>query len=106
MNFKFRKKEYRVERDAHQFILSLKGGGKEEAYSVLGYYSSAAYLIKQLLKLHLISGTNATEISTNFSKTCADLGKILDKAVKCISEEPKTAHLSQSGGPESTIARK
>ena len=84
ITFKFRNKEYRVERDPHQFILSQKYVTEkgEITYHNLGYYSDAKYLIKKLLSLHLISAKDSTEILSLMKTICDQLGNVLNRAIK------------------------
>lgn len=83
MYFKFRNKEYKVERDSHQFILSQKYKTEkgEEAYTVLGYYSDTYYLIKKLVSLHLIKGDDGKELNKLIHICCKQLGEAVARAV-------------------------
>ena len=98
MNFKFRNKEYRVQRDPHQFILQQKVG---EEYNNIGYYSEASYLVKKLVSLHCVNGADGKEMLKIMKTCCEQLGTMITRAVKAPisvdSEEISDRPLSDKG---------
>lgn len=83
MDFRYRKCNYRVERDSHQFILSKKTGND---YGVVGYFSDAYFLIKKLVSLHCFTDCVGNDILKTIKNTCSTLEKVLNKAVKANPE--------------------
>lgn len=83
MDFKFRNKHYRVERDQHQFILSQQYQTTDGIdYKNLGYYRDPAYLIQKLVSLNIITKSDGKELPTLIKTCCEQLGKVLNKAIK------------------------
>lgn len=84
MIFKFRKKEYKVERDSHQFILSQKYITEkgEEEYNNIGYYHDLALMVKKLISLHVITSKDGKELVNCVALCCKQLGTAIERAVK------------------------
>ena len=83
MKFKFRNKEYKVQRDPHQFILQQKVG---EEYNSIGYYSDVNYLVKKLVSLHCVSGKDGKEMLSLMKTCCEQVGTAIKRALKAPPE--------------------
>ena len=79
MYFKFRNKEYKVERDSHQFILFEKYIGEkgDVEYNTIGYYKDPYYLIQKLVSLNLLTDKTAKSMLSELHATCNELSKAL-----------------------------
>ncbi len=93
-SFKYRNKEYRLERDAHQFILSQKTG---KEYVNIGYYSDPYYLIQKLVSLHLCTLKEGKEMAQTIHTTCKALSRLLSNVL------PKAEKASDSSAAQRSV---
>lgn len=79
MYFKFRNKEYCVEKDAYQYVLKGKIG---DVYYIDGYYSDIYFLIKKLISLHVVKDEDGKHMIKTIDDTCKELKEEIRKALK------------------------
>lgn len=77
--FKFRKKEWKVQKDPYCYAVHYKNG---ENWSLVGYYTSTKELIQRLIRENLINGNDGREFLKDMKGVCEELGEVVRKAFK------------------------